>query len=140
MKVQKIELCNADLNHATFKNVMFLSFAEGGAMGCPGEIIFYVKTGEGYSLNYVYGDAALNKVKKLCPVLQECFFGMFGIRSKMPAGWNYVNLGMGNHLIVNDQVYEELTKMIDIQSDPVVVYNKWEGIAKKILNRNNCEV
>ena len=68
---KQIELCNADLNKATFKNVMFLSFAEGGAMGCPGKIIFYVKTGECYSLNYVYGDAELDKVKELLLELKE---------------------------------------------------------------------
>lgn len=25
---------------------------------------------------------------------------MFDLDSKVPKGWNYVNLGMGNHLIV----------------------------------------
>ena len=130
---KQIELCNADLNKATFKNVMFLSFAEGGAMGCPGKIIFYVKTGEGYSLNYVYRDADLNKVKELCPVLQECFFGMFGIRSKVPAGWNYVNLGMGNHLIVNDEVYEAFTEKIDMDTEQSVIYQIWKKVAYEIL-------
>ena len=39
-----------------------------------------------------------------------------------------------------DEVYEDFTKSIDIQSEPVVIYKKWEVIAKKILNRNNCAV
>lgn len=129
-----IELCNMDLTKATFKNVMFFSFAEGGAMGDAGAIVFYVKTGEAYYTNYVYGDADLNKVKELFPIFKECRFGMFGMGSIVPDGWRYVNLGMGNHLIVNDEVYEEFLKKIDVEADPVIIYQTWMKVADCILS------
>ena len=94
-----LELCNADINKATFKNVMFFSIAESGAMGEPGGVLFYVESGELYHFNYVYGDVDIRKVGKLFPVLEECRFGVFGIDSFVPKGWEYVNLGAGNHLI-----------------------------------------
>lgn len=132
-----IDLCNADLNKATFKNVMFLSFAEGGAMGEPGAILFYLKSGELYHLNYVFGDVKLNKVQKFFPVLSECKFGVFGLDSSVPEGWNYVNLGMGNHLIVNDAVYPRFIEELGTDIEPSVAYMNWMRIAEKMTSKSN---
>lgn len=128
-----IDLCNEDLTRATFKDVMFLSFAEGGAMGTPGEIIFFVKTGELYTLNYVYGDVQLKKVIELFPTLDECKFGMFGIDSTVPEGWNYVNLGMGNHLIVNSIVYDSFIEKIGSDTRPSEKYGRWIDVAEEVV-------
>lgn len=130
-----IDLCNADLNKATFKNVMFLSFAEGGAMGEPGAILFYLKSGELYHLNYVFGDVKLNKVQKLFPALSECKFGMFGLDSSVPDEWNYVNLGMGNHLFVNDAVYPRFIEKLGTDIEPSVAYMNWMKIAEEIVGK-----
>ena len=128
-----IELCNADLTREVFEDVMFLSFAEGGAMGEPGGILFFNKYGEFYHLNYVYGDAELDKVVDMFPILDECVFGMFGMGSVVPNGWNYVNLGMGNHLIVNDEVCDLfMEKLGDVQR-PSEVYQKWIGAAREVF-------
>jgi len=128
-----IELCNAELTKATFKDVMFLSYAEGGAMGCPGEILIFLKTGELYSLNYVYGDVKLNKVIELFPVLDECHFGMFGEGSIVPNGWNYVSLGMGNHLIVRADIYDCFIEKIGRKTTPPERYGRWLDVAEEII-------
>lgn len=128
-----IDLCNADLTRATFKNVMFFSLAESGAMGEPGAVLFYVKSGEVYHFNYVYGDVDIKKVEKLFPTLSECRFGLFGIGSSVPKGWSYVSLGMGNHLIVNDEVFDSFAKKIDLDSDPSVIYMNWLDVAGSII-------
>lgn len=127
-----IDLCNADLIKETFKDVMFFSLAEGGAMGEPGAILFYVKSGELYHLNYVFGDVDITKVEKLFPTLAEC---RFGLDSLVPKGWNYVNLGMGNHLIVNDEVFDAFAEQIGTETEPSVVYTKWMRIADNILHK-----
>lgn len=129
-----IELCNADLTKATFKDVMFFSLAEGGAMGCPGEILVCLKTGEQYAFNFVYGDAEIKKVEELFPPLTKCSFGIFGIDSKVPEGWSYVNLGMGNHLIVNDEVHEVFVEKMGIDAEPSEKYSRWLEVAEDIIN------
>lgn len=88
---KRLEICNADINKALFKNVMFFSLAEAGAMGEPGAVLFYVKSGELYYFNYVYGDVDMEKVKSKFPVLSECRFGIFGMDSSVPEGWHYIN-------------------------------------------------
>ena len=72
-----LDLCNADINKAVFKNVMFFSIAEGGAMGEPGGVLLYVESGELYHFNYVYGDVDIKKVEEMFPTLTECKFGLF---------------------------------------------------------------
>lgn len=131
---EPIGLCNTDLKKEIFKDVMFFSLAEGGAMGEPGAVLFFSKSGELYYFNYVYGDVDINKVQRLFPVLEKCEFGMFGLNSVVPTGWQYVNLGMGNHLIVNDEVYDIFRKKIDVDGDPGYVYMNWKSVAKEILN------
>ena len=132
-----IDLCNADLNKAVFKNVMFFALAESGAMGEPGGVLFYVKSGELYHMNYIYGDVNMDKVEKLFPVLSECKFGTFGIDSLIPEGWKYLYMGAGNHLIVNGSVFEKFIDKIDEHTVPSVVYMNWIEIANDILQKLN---
>lgn len=129
-----LELCNADINKATFKNVMFFSIAESGAMGEPGGVLFYVESGELYHFNYVYGDVDIRKVGKLFPVLEECRFGVFGIDSFVPKGWEYVNLGAGNHLIVREEIYEKFMSEFPKDVEPSFIYGRWVKVAQKTLN------
>lgn len=129
-----VELCNRDLKKSIFKDVMFFSIAEGGAMGEPGGVFFFDKNGQSYHFNYVFGDVDIGKVEKLFPALTNCEFGMFGLDSKVPEGWNYVNLGMGNHLIVNDEVNFRFADILGDVDEPAVIYGKWVEIADSILN------
>ena len=134
---KRLEICNADINKALFKNVMFFSLAEAGAMGEPGAALFYVKSGELYYFNYVYGEVDMEKVKSKFPVLAECRFGIFGMDSSVPEGWHYVNLGMGNHLIVSDKVYNQFISEFSQDIEPSVLYQNWVEVAGKILEANN---
>ena len=129
-----LEVCNADINKTLFKNVMFFSLAEAGAMGEPGGVLFYVKSGELYHFNYVYGDVDIKKVEKMFPALQECRFGMFGMNSVVPTGWKYVSLGMGNHLIVNETVYEKFRCEFPEDTEDYVIYSNWLEVAQKMLD------
>lgn len=43
-----------------------------------------------------------------------------------------VNLGMGNHLIVNDVVYDQFMERLREEENPYVIYTKWMKIADNI--------
>lgn len=92
-----------------------------------------MRSGEAYHFNYIWGDVDMRKVEKLFPPLSECVFGMFGLDSEVPQGWNYVNLGMGNHLIVNDAVYGRFMELLGAVEESSVVYGKWRGLAEQIF-------
>lgn len=131
-----LELCNADINKALFKDVKFFSIAETGAMGDPGGVLFYVKTGELYHFNYLYGDVDIRKVQDKFPTLAKCKFGLFGIDSSVPEGWKYVSLGAGNHLIVEESLYEDFMKEFPKDIPSSILYANWIDVAEKKLNAN----
>lgn len=120
------------LSKEIFKDVLFFSLAEGGAMGVPGEMIVVNKSPGAFAMDSVYGDVDVVEVERLFPVLGQCCFGLFGLDSEVPEGWNYVNLGAGNHLIVADEVYDEFKRLTRDCKEDYEYYGAWQDAAAKI--------
>ena len=131
---------NADtLNETIFEEVLFFSLAERGAMGRPGEIIVVNSKPAAYSMQTYFGEVSYQDIARMFPIIKQCGFGLFGFDSEVPDGWNYVNLGMGNHLIVADEVYEEFQKLTkDCKSEPEY-YQAWLDAASKITSIKDKE-
>ena len=130
-----IQICKEDMNDNLFKDVLFFMFAEGGAMGEMGAINFVKTDGKLYHSNYLWGDIKFEEVLESFPTLSQCEFGFCGIDSKVPLGWNYVNLGAGNHLIVNDTVYPQFKKLIKNYKHMSKIYRDWAKRADSIINK-----
>ena len=116
------------------EDVMFFKIAEGGAMGESGGVIWVRSNGESYHLNYCYGNISMADLMKAFNPLKECCFGIFGMGTVVPKGWQYVNLGMGNHLLVADKVFGEFKgRTMDIKRASEL-YGKWYEVAIQITN------
>lgn len=126
---------NEMLCEEMFEDVAFFMFAEGGAMGEMGCVTWLQEDGRKYHGNYCFGDIDLDKLDSLFPVFGKCTFGMFGHGSKVPRGWKYVNLGMGNHLVVNKKYYDAFDEKTKDCTDPAEYYQKWQQVADEILGR-----
>ena len=123
-KKQIIEMEKATLNTVPFDKAKYFSFAEGGAMGEMGGILMVTSDGEVYHANHCLGDISYDDLVAMFPPLGRCRFEMFGKESTAPSGWNYVDLGMGNHLIVHDDEYPDFKKKIK-GLHPGQIYQKW---------------
>ncbi|MBR2031949.1 MAG: hypothetical protein IKA04_07025 [Alistipes sp.] len=101
------------------------SFAELGAMGCPGEILIIDK-GSIYSF-YVY-DFEDEIINTIIPVLFE------SIRNDPPSlEWHKFYLGMGNHLWVNDSIYDKFnSRAIEYKGQLGNLYQNWINIVLEI--------
>ena len=71
-----IDLCNADLNKSTFKNIMFFSFAEGGAMGETNAFHVVTRNLDHYYTNLGDTDISKELLFSCFPLLKKihCFF------------------------------------------------------------------
>lgn len=109
------------------------SYAEGGAMGCPGQIVIIDNNSRIYSLD-IY-DFEEDAIKIIIPVLFECKFGMFG--KDIPAlEWHNFYLGMDNHLMVKDSIFDEFyPKAGEYDGEPGILYQKWIDLVLEIINR-----
>ncbi|MBR3382022.1 MAG: hypothetical protein IKG85_03155 [Clostridia bacterium] len=130
--MEPIELNNSTFSRSILDKATFFQIAEGGAMGEPGGIIILTEDGTVYHANYCFGDLKWETIQHAFPIIEQCRFGMFGIDSEVPNGWNYVNLGMGNHLIVRQDRYDKFSPLISDCKSPGEIYQKWLGYAKSI--------
>lgn len=125
-----IELKNGDIRKELFEDMAFMSVAEPGAMGAPGEMIIYNMDGKSYCFNYVYDDIDPEIITEAIPVANECVFTF--TTKNYPKGWKFMYLGFGNNLLIKEELYDNFSKMIGNVS-PAEAYGKWEETAEKIL-------
>lgn len=117
-------------------DIVALSFAEGGAMGCPGNVEIVTFDQNFYCFNYCYGDLEEDKIYSICPELRECSFGPFG-HNKIPKGWKYYYLGAGNHLIISGRVCRDFDRANVEGLEDVDLYQTWLDILFSTLRKSH---
>lgn len=131
--MKKKELCKADLTKELSEKIWFFKIAEGGAMGSPGDVTFITNDGTVYGFNYIYADMTFDDVRAFFPTITKCMFAMFGKGSIVPKGWKYVNLGMGNHLLVSEEIYDEFSIEVKDVKKVSEMYAVWQDKAHKVM-------
>lgn len=101
--------------------------AEGGAMGYPGGV-FFVTSDKRIFFTSIWEQMSDDNLLKVFPPLAEVKWGLLGRGTRYPEGWHYEYLGMGNHLLVRDDLKEKFLKESDrlLRSKPdYILYNLW---------------
>ena len=128
-----VELTRENYENYLPIQVKAFSFAEGGAMGCPGEFIIVENHDRIFKFNIINFECNRSEIEKIIPLYYECRFGMFG-RYDLPNGWIGIYLGAGNHLVIHDSIREEfMEKAKDCQH----LYLSWQRIVEGILKNRN---
>lgn len=110
------------------------SYAEGGAMGSPNEVIIVDKNTKTYSFHI--DNFELEDIDEIVPALRKCQFISWGEPLTAAPGWNSVYLGFGNHLLVADAIYEEFAIRRAPYGDNLgKLYQEWIYIVGEILNK-----
>lgn len=120
------------------EHIVAFSYAEPGAMGCPGEVWIVTKSSNLYCFNIFYGNPTLsqNDINEIMPLLQMCNFGLFG-NDKLPNGYYGFYMGVGNHLVIQHSILEKFNHLTkDIINSPAL-YSVWCDVVLKILHQQN---
>ena len=131
--MKRIHFERKNLTKVYFEDVQFLMFAEGGAMGEAGAIKFIKADGNLYEFNYVYEKYDMEDFIKAFPVFDECAFGPLGMDCEVPEGWRYVDLGLGNHLLVRAELYPQYRKKIQKYQSKGQIYQNWIRHADEVM-------
>lgn len=108
------------------------SVAEGGAMGCPGRVIIIDDKNNIY--DFYLHELEKEDVMKILPALYESKRAVLGI-DPSTSGWNRVYLGMGNHLMVADSIYERFNESAkSLWQSRGSLYQQWISIVQEILH------
>ena len=103
------------------KNLIAFSLAEFGAMGWPEEVIFVFR--EEDAMRFLYTSTE-DSITTYVPWLDTLQCDLCGIVRGVGEGWEHVDLGMGNHLFLVNDVYNLMKERIDGKTPPEI-YQSW---------------
>ena len=114
------------------EEVFAFSLAEGGAMGCPNEIIF-VREQEGM-IEYLVSSVN-DRMNQVVPWLDTLNCGAFGEVSGVGEGWKHVDLGAENHLFLRDDIYDKVSPKFKGMRPPEI-YQAWcDAVAAIVIDK-----
>lgn len=128
-----IELDKNSIKSTKLGVIMFCFFAESGAMGRPGTVVFVNKDNEWFEAPYFLNELTLDDICDVFPPLKEFKLSIFGFEDSFPVGWKYLNLGFGNHLIINYRVYRAFVEKLGPEKTPGEIYATWAECAATVL-------
>ena len=109
-------------------NIVAFSYAEPGAMGGGNTII--TENGDIYTLRIPYSEDIL-------PIFKSFLFDVaHGRGVKIPEGWTYKYMGMGNHLAISNTILDAYNKHVqkyDIKIPPEL-YRLWKTVILEAIS------
>ena len=119
------------LSEINDENVLAISVAEGGAMGCPGQIV--IAEGMGDHVDFIeFFDAG--KLQEIFPWFAEVRNWIFGQLENIDSGWHYIDMGAGNNLFIENKAYDRIG--IDFENRYCLdIYRYWKAIVSKYYRR-----
>ena len=132
--IQIISLTKENYSQYLPINPVAFSVAEGGAMGHPGRVVIIDKTNNVY--DFYLHELEKDDAMKILPALYESKREVLGI-DPSTSGWKRVYLGMGNHLMVADSIYDELREIALNRYKYFGIgelYQHWIGVVQEILH------
>lgn len=136
-----------------FKDVIIFAFAEPGAIGAGGIIKFFTDKGETFGLNYLSEETPYGEIKEAFPVLKDCRFNgpmaarpanapqeiviytdadNMNINTRVAEGWRHIYTGVGNHLVIKAEIFDEFSEAISDLTEEVDIYCEWLNRARKL--------
>lgn len=109
MKLDKIRLMQNNFMQYLPMDIVAFTFAEGGAMGCPGHMEFITSDGADYYAD-AYEDLTDEEMRIICPVFYDCIIIPRELRNIPAPGWQGLYLSPGNHMFVKDSIWDEFSR------------------------------
>lgn len=136
LHIRNISFPPKDYSQINPKEILAFSLAEGGAMGSLNEVIF-VRRKEGF-VEFLYSYVN-DKLGTLVPWLDELDCGLFRNVSDVGSGWKHVDLGMGNHLFLTDDVHEHVNPKFEGKRPPEI-YQSWrDAVTESLLSEKRAD-
>ena len=141
------EFETSDVQTIKEKSIIACQVAEAGACGYHGGVFMVTSDKEvnftcflepsDYSGHKKY--TPLSVLKDLFPPISIFDRGAIGPETQSPEGYKHIYLGLGNHLFVNDNVFESFSKLAKkrLEEHPdTILYNLWLDVIMDIQPSN----
>lgn len=126
-----------------------IQIAEPGAMGIHGGVFFVTASMNAFFTCYLSPSPysgfrksiKMDELEKILPALSDFDHGLMGHGTKAPEGWQHKYLGVGNHLLIRDEIFEAFRKEAEKlgQEYPETIrYNTWLPAIMRALENNSA--
>ncbi len=136
--MEQIHITREEFTAELGKKIVFFKLAEGGAMGMPGVVEFITDECRAYCFHMGADHIGTDQISVVFPAIEEILdgrrLGPGGLRGELPRGWNYIDLGAGNHLFAADSVSCRFKKLTKHRKSPSQIYSVWYDTAVKVTN------
>lgn len=112
-------------------DIAAFSIADPGACGEPGGVRIIDSKAKIYRLNYVFGEWD-DDLFEICPLSKGYYF-----TEKVPDGYQFAYLGLGNFLFVKNDFWKEFNDMKNSYKGDKILYSTWLDFMLEILKRDN---
>lgn len=136
---QMIEITRENYSNYLSLNIIAFSHSFAGACGEGGALIMVTAEGSAYHTNFIQEGFTMKEIKKLCPPLTDCTFGLAD-EGGVPKGWQYIDLGMGNHLVIQTKYWHAFAKRGNKSVEADSLYQDWLPIMKKIATQPTIRI
>ncbi len=114
------------------------SISEPGACGGYGEVLLNCIDGKIYQFSFLRRIITSEQLEALCPTIAITKLQIGGQGDFPPAGWVPIYLGLGNHLFVKEDLFDDFVAEAEEKniSSRGELYKRWPEILRSILDKN----
>ncbi|MBR7027691.1 MAG: hypothetical protein IKI13_09010 [Bacteroidales bacterium] len=144
MIIETTVITKGNINDYLGLDIVAFHWAVGGACGRPGGVVFITRDGLVFETNYcspLY-EITVDDLYRIFPPFSEIDEGIFG-GGIYPPGWRDKYLGLGNHLVVHESIWDDFVQMLKDELEnyskngvSVIPYNIWPLVVLKALHIN----
>ena len=143
-----IAVGDEDADRLTGLDIVAFQMAEPGAMGYHGGVFFVTSDKGIYFTCYLEPSAysghmkamSWEKLEEVFPPLKGFDHGLMGYGARVPDGWRYGYLGMGNHLLIKDAIGDSFNlhaQELEDESPHEILYNRWMRAVVEALQEHS---
>ena len=137
-----------DADRLTGLDIVAFQMAEPGAMGYHGGVFFVTSDKRIYFTCYLEPSSysgyartmSWKTLEEVFPPLKDFNHGLMGYGVKVPKGWRYGYLGMGNHLLIKDTFGDSFNRCaLELEDDSPneILYNRWMRAVVEALQEHS---
>lgn len=128
------DLNSVQITKEFLSHIVAFSIAELGAEGNPGNIVFLTDEKELYKTSF-YNINVVEDVFSKFNIINQCVDYLKNKRNETPFGWEYTELGSGNHLFMLKWLEVLFFKIVDRNALKSDIYTVWIETIMKVIDR-----
>ena len=135
----EIKLTNSNIKSINKENIVAVAFAVFGACGDGGSIEIVTLENNDfiiYTENLKTNAEARTLINEIIPWFSSVRAMAISVKG-LPKNWNYIDLGLGNYLLIKEDLYNNFLEVSKTYTR-VNIYKNWKTLLNAIINKKDA--